>query len=338
MIKRILALLLLFSSILSLASCGGDEPTVKRKYYYEYCFDTFGTLYDYTGSSDEDFNALSDSVERELAEYHKLFDIYNEYDGIVNLATLNRLAGEGPQAVDSRIVDMLLFAKEMYTLTGGECNVAMGAVLSIWHDYRSEGVALPSEAELRAAAEHIDIDDLVIDKAAGTVELRDPEMSLDVGAVGKGYAVEMIARRMESEGLSGYILDVGGNLRAIGEKLDGSGWRAGVKNPANPYSTSYVYYLTLKDAALVTSGNYERYYTVGGVNYHHIIDKDTLMPENYYTSVSIMTESSALCDALSTALFNMPPEDARALVESIDGAFAVFVYADGTVEPVGAQP
>ena len=338
MVKRILSLCLLVALVLSLLSCGGGgSGEVKKRYYYEYCFDTFGTLYDYSGSSDEDFDRLADYVGAELVEYHRLFDIYHEYDGIVNLATLNRLAGEGAQRVDERIIDMLLFAKEMYELTDGECNVAMGAVLSIWHDYRTEGIALPSEEELRLAAEHTDIDDLVIDREAGTVELRDPEMSLDVGAVGKGYAVEVIAKTMEDDGLSGYILDVGGNLRAIGTKPGGSGWRAGVKNPQNPYSSGYVYYLTLADAALVTSGSYERYYTVGGVNYHHIIDKDTLMPVNYYTSVSIMTKSSALCDALSTALFNMTPDEAKALVESLGGAFAVFVYPDGRVETAGKQ-
>ena len=150
--------------LLFLVGCTPKRIQTKNKIYYEY-FDTVAVIYDYSGLEEEDFAELSGRFETELSEYHKLYDIYNEYDGVTNIATLNRLAGKGPVRVDGKIIDMLSFAKEMYEKTDGNLNIAMGAVLSIWHDYRAEGFgsALPDMAALEAAAEHTDIEKLILD-------------------------------------------------------------------------------------------------------------------------------------------------------------------------------
>ncbi len=326
--KIISAILLAALLLLSLCSCKEENPAPKSRIFYEY-FDTVGAFYDHTGSSDEDFSALADRVEEELSEYHKLYDIYNEYDGLNNLATVNKSAGEGPVKVDKKIIDMLLYAKEMYDLTDGNINVAMGSVLSIWHECREEGVRIPTEEELSEASKHTDIDNIVINSDDLTVELTDSEMSVDVGAVGKGYAVEMIAKTLHGEGYSGYILDVGGNIRAIGTKMNGDGFKTGVRNPDRVSSESYLHYFYLKNEAAVTSGSYERFYTVGGVNYHHIIDKDTLMPKNIYVSVSVVSPSSALSDCLSTAFFNMEEDEIKSVVEKLDGVEVFILRSDG---------
>ena len=337
--RRLTAILILAAMLITilsaLNSCGIKRvaPPPKKRIFYDF-FDTVGTFYDYSGTSDEKFNARADKLEESLSDYHRLYDIYNEYEGIVNLATLNRLAGEGAQRVDKRIINLLLFAKEMYALTEGEVNVAMGSVLKLWHDARETGQTLPDSDALRRASEHTDINGIIIDEENLTVELLDPEMRLDVGAVAKGYAVEMVAEELIADGVTGCVIDVGGNLRAIGSKPDGSGWTAGIKNP-NREDGGYVSTLTLKDKALVTSGSYERYYEVDGVRYHHIIDKDTLYPSAYYASVSVMSDNSALCDALSTALFNMDFDSAKTLVESLGNVTAVFVFADGEVSKLG---
>ena len=333
-IKNALCLILCLTGLISLFSCAKPESkSPKTRTFYTY-FDTVGTFYDYTGGSEKKFEALADRVELSLREYHRLFDIYREYEGVTNLATLNRTAGEGAQRVDKKIIDLLLFSKEMYTLTSGKVNVAMGAVLSIWHDYRTEGKSIPPMDMLLEAAKHTDINSLIIDEENLTVELLDPKMSLDVGAIAKGYAVEMVAKMLEAEGKSGYILDVGRNLRTIGKKPSGDGWTAGVVNPLDQLS-NYVYIMKLKGEALVTSGTYERFYTVDGVRYHHIINGDTLMPENYYLSVSVKSPSSALSDALSTAIFNMKYAEARSFVESMDRLFVVLVLPSGEVVTLG---
>ena len=335
-IKRTCALLLSIFYIISFVSCNDAKTKPQSRVFYEY-FDTVGALYDYSGMPDDKFAEVADKVENMLFEYHRLYDIYNEYEGITNLATLNKTAGEGPQSVDKKIVDLLLFSKEMYNLTDGKINVAMGSVLGIWHDYREEGTSVPPKEMLEAAKEHTDINDVVIDEENMTVQITDSELSIDVGAVAKGYAVEMTAAKLEAEGYSGLVLDVGGNLRAIGTKPNGDGWSAGVKNPDFTSSKAYVYTFNLKNEALVTSGSYERFYTVNGIRYHHIINGETLMPENYYISVSVKSDSSALSDALSTAIFNMKYEDAKKFVEGFINITVVFVMPDGEVRTVSGK-
>ena len=334
--KKIIAVFCIIAFIIPISSCSDSRIKPKSRIFYD-CFDTVGVFYDYSGLDQDEFDKLSDSVKASLSEYHKLYDIYNEYDGMTNLASINRNAGQGPQKVDKKIISMLLFSKEMHELTDGKVNIAMGSVLKIWHNYREEGISIPSQELLSSANRHTDINNLIIDEENLTVDIVDPKMSLDVGAIAKGYAVEMIAAMLEAEGYSGLVLDIGGNLRVIGEKPNGEGWSAGVKNPDITSSETYVYKFNLKNEALVTSGSYERFYTVDGVRYHHIINGETLMPENYYLSVSVKSDSSALSDALSTALFNMEYEEAKTFVEAFKNITVVFVMPNGDVNTLSGK-
>lgn len=338
---RLISLLLLCTvltfSAVTLSSC--NEPTrikVKNRMFYEY-FDTISLVYDYTGGSQEEFDAVCKLVEDELSICHKLFDIYNSYDGLNNIKTVNDNAGGDPISVDTRIIDLLEFSVEMYGLTDGNVNVAMGSVLSLWHKLREEGKRIPTEAELAMAGAHISIDSLEIDRSAGTVRITDPSVSLDVGAVAKGFTAERIAAMLADRGVSGYALDFGGNLRVIGTKPDGSGWTSGIRNPDLTSENATVRTVTISDSSLVTSGVYERFYTVGGIRYHHIINSITLMPENNYLSVTVHTRSSAVADALSTALFNMSIDGAQSVIDRMGCAEVTFVMNDGTVRVISSN-
>lgn len=301
-------------------------------------FDTVTTVSGYAKSG-EDFQKIANEIGALLDEYHKLYDIYNEYEGINNLCTINKLYDGEYRVVkvDRKIIDMLLYAKNLYTKTNGKMNIAMGSVLSIWHDYRAAaeetyGVGeLPPMDELQAAALHTDINNLIIDEESSTVYLADPKMKLDVGAIAKGYAVEMIARELEARGITGYVLNVGGNIRTIGTKADGDRWLAGIENPGLDIDESYIAYVGLAGQAIVTSGSYQRYYIVDGEAYHHIIDPETLMPATYFVAVSIICEHSGDGDGLSTAVFCMPLEEGMALIESLDGVEAMWTFSDGTI-------
>ena len=232
-------------------------------------FDTVTTVIGYE-ANESDFKEVNSKVLNLLSVYHRLFDIYNEYDGINNLCTVNKLI-DGKHAVvkvDKKIIDMLLYAKEMYSITGGRMNVAMGSVLSIWHDYRTAGLDDPTNSHippmelLTEAAKHTDINNVIIDEENSTVWLSDPEMKLDVGAFAKGYAVEMAARMLEEMGKTGYALNVGGNIRTVGKKADGTEWKTGIENPTEDPDYPYVEYIGLDSEAIVTSGSYQRYYSV----------------------------------------------------------------------------
>lgn len=308
--------------------------------YKAYSLDYFDTATTVTGyaKSQEEFDRISGEILTELGEYHRLYTIYHRFEGLENLCTVNELV-EGQHrtvTVDRRIIDLLLYAKEMYTVTGGKVNIAMGSVLSIWHDYRELGMSDPASAELppmeklTEAAKHTDINCLIIDEESSTVTITDPAMRLDVGAIAKGYAVERVARSLEEKGITGYVINVGGNVRTVGAKGDGSPWVAGIENPDTDAEEPYVAYLNLTGKSVVTSGSYQRYYLVNGKRFHHIIDSETLMPAEGFLSVSVVCKHSGQGDALSTALFCMPFEEGLALVESLPDAEAFWVLPDGT--------
>jgi thiamine biosynthesis lipoprotein len=322
------------------AGCAGTAP---KRYQAEFLslFDTVTTIVGYS-DSEAHFTEFAEQVRARIEEYHQLYDIYNNYEGINNVKTINDSAGKAPVTVDRRIIDMLIFARDEYEATGGAVNAAFGAVLSIWHDYREAGLNDPESAELppmellREASRHTDIDDVIIDEQASTVFIKDPEMSLDVGAVAKGYAVEQVARYFEDQGVTSLLLSIGGNVRAIGEKLvagsdGGKRWTIGVQNPDKQSAQTEVFSVLINGFSVVSSGVYERYYTVNGQQYHHIISPATLMPADYFAQVTILCRDSGLADALSTAVFNMPFDQGRQYVENLDGIEAAWVMKDGSL-------
>ena len=337
-----LSLLAGCGSASSPASSAAEGPQRYSTIFYD-VFDTVTQVIAYC-DSEADFNAQMDALHADLVEYNQLYDIYNDYDGVTNIKTINDNAGTAPVAVDDKILDMLELARTMYDTTHGKLNIAMGRVLNIWHNYREAALAdeddsnnqLPTQEELDEAAQHCDIENLIIDEDAKTVYLADPEMSLDVGSVGKGYAVEQVAQAAEARGLTSALISVGGNLRAIGTKPDGSQWVGGVENPwdsSEVYtaSTSTVAAVKMSDLSLVTSGDYQRYYVVDGVRYHHLIDPDTLWPAAYFNGVSVLAPDSGVADCLTTGLFCMPLEEGQKIVESLDGVEALWCTTDGEV-------
>lgn len=333
--KKLIAILLSIALILCFTGCSEQpEKTRFTKSFMDY-FDTVSTIvgYEYT---QEEFDEKCALIEEQLKHFHELYDIYHRYDGINNVYTLNQAAGEAPVEVHEDIIALFEFCKEMYELTSGKTNFAMGSVLEIWHTYREKGnydylnAEVPAMELLEDAAKHCNIDDVVIDKENSTVFLADPEMSIDVGAIGKGYATERIAQELEKIGTENYTLNIGGNIRTIGNKADGNGWVAGIQNPDLTSEETFLLKVSFGDLALVTSGSYQRYYYVGQTKYHHIIDPETLFPKDNFASVSILTPNSGIADAVSTACFNLSLEDGMKLIESMENTEAMWVEPDGT--------
>ena len=288
----------------------------------------------------EEFDSYLIRAEQKLGYLHKLFDIYYEYSGVDNIKTINKNAGKKSVKVDRELVDFLLYCKELYTKTNGKTNIMLGSVLKIWHDVREDALddfgyidpsRLPTDAELSAAVEHTSIDLLVIDEESCTVYISDPLASIDVGAIAKGYAVDRIAEMLIADGADSVVLNVGGNIRTIGFKTGEDKWVSGITNPDRESDETIKCRIEIGEESVVTSGDYERYFVSGDKKYHHIIDPDTLHPAEYFASVTIVTRESALADALSTALFCMPYNEGRALIDSLPGVEAIWIYRDGNV-------
>ncbi len=352
--KRIISAFILLSvfasALLCLGACdpvlpdsgaAGNDYVTKSKVISFAHFNTVSSIYSYGDTSDEVFDSYVKIADETLEYYHKLFDIYFAYSGINNINTINRNAGKAPVKVDKALVDFLLYCKELYTLTEGKTNVMLGSVLKIWHNARERAeetdgyldpAHLPSYGVLAAAAEHTSIDLLVIDESECTVYISDAEASIDVGAIGKGYAVDMLYNVLKEQGADSVALNVGGNLRTVGLKPGDEMWVTGITNPDKTAEDSLKCRIEIGSTSVVTSGDYERFFTSGDKRYHHIIDPETLMPAEYFASVTVITDNSGLADALSTALFCMSYEDGLDLVKSIGDIEIIWIFKDGKME------
>lgn len=337
MYRKILSFLIILTLMLQFTACSTQKASNRYQAQFLELFDTETTIVGYAKDK-ETFSEYAQMIHDDLNTYHELYDIYHTYDGINNIKSINDNAGIAPVKVDQKVIDLLKFSKEAYKLSNGKVNIAFGAVLSVWHQYREAGLDDPSNAKLppmdvlKEKSQHTDINKLIINEEDSTVYLDDPEMSLDVGAVAKGYATERVAQMLEKKGISHILLSVGGNVRAVGGRVDKqTEWNVGIQNPDLSSDQKYLMITQIKNLSLVSSGDYERYYTVNGKEYNHIIEPDTLMPAQYYTDVSIITKDSGLADALSTTLFTMTLEEGQKLIESLDGTEAMWVKKDGEI-------
>ena len=324
--KRIPALLLILSVLLCGCAGAGEE----QKQYTATFLTVFDTVTTIVGRdvSEESFTEKTQAVHDVLLHYHQLFDIYNEYEGLNNLKTINDHPGE-PVEVEQAVIDLLLDCKAYYALTAGRVNAAMGSVLYLWHEAREDGLNdfagayLPDADALTEAAQHTGWDNVVIDDEANTVTLTDPALRLDVGAIAKGWSVQRAAETAPE----GLLISVGGNVCATGPKdASGTPWVVGVQDPDG--GENYLHTLYLTRGSMVTSGDYQRAYMVDGELYHHIIDPDTLYPGKLWRAVTVVCPDSGLADALSTALFLLPQDAGQKLLTQCE-SYAMWVDAEG---------
>ncbi len=270
-------------------------------------------------------------IEQELWRYHQLFDIYEDYAGVTNIKAINDGAGNAVSC-PNEILDLIEFGFECWEKSDGRINIAMGTVLKLWHDARTLSNAdatrayIPDQKALEDASRHTSIDRVTVDREKGTVTLSDPAMSLDVGAIAKGYTVEKIADALVERGIYACALNAGGNVRVIGHNIiKGIPWRIAIKNPIENPDKPNVAIVEVEDRSVVTSGNEERYFMYDGKRYSHIIDPATNFPAEYHDSVSIIGEDSGVSDLLSTTLMMMTEEDGRELLLNFPGYEALWV-------------
>lgn len=295
-------------------------------------FDTVTSIVGYA-RSEEEFSAAVQQIYDDLEEYHCLFSAYEDFPGVHNIKTINDQAGIAPVQVDARLMELLLFCRKMAQETGGLVDITMGSVLSLWHDAREQALQSPQSARLpetqalQSAAQHTGFAKLVLDEQSSTVFLTDSAARLDVGAVAKGYAVERVCRAARA----GMLVSVGGNVCATGSNpATGEAWSVGIQEP-DAKSGVYRHTILLEQGSVVTSGDYQRYFTVDGVRYGHIISPDTLQSARLWRSVTVLCADSGVADALSTALFLCSLEEGEILLARFD-AQAMWIEPDGSAQ------
>lgn len=316
----------------------GCAPKKLNRYTHSF-FDTFDTFIVLTGYAEnqEIFDRAAQLCQSEFERYHELFDPYHHSDKVENIFNLNEKAWKEPVPVEKEMMEILLFCKEQASVSP-VVNPAMGRVLRLWHearfnaDFDPYNAALPSMEALQAAAEHVSLEDVILDEENMTVFFADEKLRLDMGAIAKGYAAEKVAQKVE-EILPVFSINAGGNI-VMGQSHDGKGWKVGVQHPDKSlFSDENTYLCTLQteNCSIVTSGDYQRYFYAEDQVWHHLIDPQTLLPARHCRAVTVIAPSSTLADWLSTASFVLPYEEARSLVER-SGAQALWYLPDGTAE------
>lgn len=333
----------LFIITLLLASCEIPNSNNRNEYKrfrstFIGLFDTHSIIMGYA-TSEEEFNYFRDIIYNELYRLNQLFDIYNEYENINNLKTINDNAGISEVKVDPVIINLIKYSKELHTYTNGLVNIALGPVIKIWNEYRLLSSANPSLAtlpnmkQLQHANNYTNINDVIIDEENNKVFLKHQNMSLDVGSIAKGFSIELVSQKAIEAGFESFVISVGGDIRTSGAPLAGSRnqWSIGIQHPnLSIHGTQNIIdnvYVT--NNSVFTSGDYQRFFVVNGEVYHHIIDPTTLMPANKYRAVSVIYPNAATADALSTAVFILNIQQGKKILEEF-GAQAIWILHDNS--------
>ncbi len=338
--KRILLFLLSLSVVL-MSGCTDN----KAKSYTTHLIGYFDTVITIKGYCDREktFDEYVQIAEDQFKQLHQLFDRYQTYDGVNNIRTINQQAGIKPVPVSEILINCLKAALDWQSQTPAGVNIALGPVLDIWHDYRTQGIENPGSAripplsDLKEAASYADSQLIEIDIEKQTVYLPDARMSLDLGAMAKGYATEMVVQTLKNANWTSFAISSGGNVRTVGSPEGGARthWAIGIEDPVQALESDQVELVDtvfLQEGSVVTSGDYQRYYTVDNKRYHHIIDPHTLMPADYFSSVTIVTENSGWADYLSTLFFVMPYDEGQAFASTLTDVDVLWVMTDGTIE------
>lgn len=240
---------------------------------------------------------------------------------------VNQSAGKHPVPVSRDTLSVVRVALETSLLSGGAFDVTVGALVSLWNRCWKED-RVPSREEVEGARRLVGYRDLEMDPEGETLFLKREGMELTLGGIAKGYAVDRAFEYLWDRGFRDLIVNAGGDLRTGGSKF-GSPWVIGIQDPRN--ESSIMATMNLTEAAVATSGDYERYYMKDGVRYHHILDPFTGFPARRSRSVTVVGDELIWADALATAVFVLGPEKGRALIERLPGTEALIVDGEGKV-------
>lgn len=280
---------------------------------------TFGTDTDLLQQANRDAFAEMRRL-AELTDRFSTTDTASQSTSDVN--KVNAMAGIKPVQVDPDVFAMIEASQEYYVLTRGAFDITVGPLMDLWGFGKNEQ-HVPDAQELEQALSLVGGNKLVLDKNNRTVFLTQPGMSLDLGAVAKGYALEKAAGVLQQSGITRALINAGGNVRVIGEKAKDTPWKVGIQDPRA--SSVLIGVLDLDNEAATTSGDYNRTFTVDGKQYHHIISPLTGFPANSSISVTVITPDAFKGDLLSTALFLLDPAEALKLAETLPDTEAIIV-------------
>lgn len=270
--------------------------------------------------------AAFDEVFREFDRLDTMMSVWREGSEVLKL---NAAAGDHAVPISPEVRDTLVAARQISEWTGGKFDVTFGALSGLWKFDHDQDNRIPDPAAVRARLPLIDYRALVLDEKAQTAFLTKGGMSVHLGGIGKGYAVDRAVEILRRRGFRDFMVQSGGDLYVGGQKGDRP-WRLGIRDPRGPVDKVFAA-LDVSDATFSTSGDYERAFIQGGRRYHHIIDPDLGEPTRDTRSVTIVATRATLTDGLSTGVFLLGPEAGMALIERLPDVEGVIVGARNEV-------
>lgn len=283
-------------------------------------FDTVVQIEVWGGTSE-----IMDHCEQLCEDYEQLLSPTIETSEISRINS----AGGAPVEVSAETAELIRDGIRYGELSDGKFDITIASASNLWNFTDNPDKIIPDADALAEAVTHVDYRSVQVD--GNTVTLTDPQAKIDLGGIAKGYIADKMKEYLKSQGIEHALINLGGNMLALGSRYDGTPFRIGLQKPFAQNGT-VLGSLSVTDCSVVTSGNYERYFEKDGVVYHHILDPDTGYPvENGLDQVSIISDLSVDGDALSTTCFVLGLDKGLELIESLDGIEAVFVTSDGEI-------
>lgn len=313
------ALLLLYLMTACLTGCRGTPPETYSRDIF--AMDTYINCQIVSHDQALAEKGL-DQVEAVFMEVDLLTD---RFDTSSEVSEINRNAGIRPVRVSEDVLAMVQTALAWSDKTEGAFNILIGSAMDLW-GFGSDHPAIPSSEQLADALGKSDYRQIVTDASQSTVYLPQAGMVMDLGGIAKGYATDKAVAALRELNIENALINAGGNVYALGTRADGTLWKVGVQDPRNPQGIAAV--LEGDDCALVSSGDYERYFEVDGIRYHHILDPQTGYPARASTGTTVIMESSTAADILSTALFIKGPARGIQMADSLPEVKAVMIITE----------
>jgi thiamine biosynthesis lipoprotein len=269
------------------------------------------------------------AVQAALAEFERIQAISDRFSPDSQVTHINQLAGVDKVVVDPCLLNMVNRAKEMSEQTDGAFDISVGPLTRLW-DVGHKGDYVPTQAELEQVLPLIGYSRVAVDMAAHTVYLSKPGMSLDLGGIAKGYAINQAVEILKAKGIQSALVNAGGDIRTIGQKPDGTPWRIGVQDPRNPDGMIVKIALTEWDM-LETSGDYQRYFIKDGIRYAHILNPKTGLQSREVASVTLVYKHQRSGLVPSSAFQVLGVERGLMILQRFPGVEAIFVTVDGRI-------
>lgn len=264
--------------------------------------------------------AIEEAVNR-LNDIDNKMSVFKEYSEI---SMINQNAGISSQEVSKDTYFVMKEAVRYSELSEGAFNPTIRPVVELW-GIGTDKARIPNDNEIRSKLKLVNYKDIILNEKDKTIKLRNKGQNIDLGGIAKGYAADEVKSILIKNNIKSALINLGGNIFALGKKPDKTQWYIGIQNPFNKRG-EFVGFISIKNKSVVTSGNYERYFISNGKRFHHIIDPKTGYPsDSKIVSSTIISDHSIDGDGLSTGVYIMGLDKSIKLIESIKGIDAIFI-------------